>query len=93
MNFDKKILLERIMAFPLDESGVDLPFSHRLARENSWTDEFAARVIREYKRFVYLAMTANHPVTPSDAVDQAWHLLFRRRRGRRIFSRYPACDG
>lgn len=31
-------------------------------------------MIREYKRFCYLAVTAGHEVTPSDAVDQAWHL-------------------
>jgi hypothetical protein len=46
----------------------------RLARENGWTPTFAERVIEEYKRFVYLAMVAGHPVTPSDEVDQAWHL-------------------
>ena len=28
----------------------------------------------EYQRFLYLAMVAGHPVTPSEAVDQAWHL-------------------
>ena len=31
-------------------------------------------MIGEYKRFCFLAATAGHPVTPSDAVDQAWHL-------------------
>ncbi|MFM5884453.1 MAG: glycine-rich domain-containing protein [Novosphingobium sp.] len=51
-----------------------LSFAQRLARENGWTAAFAARVIGEYRRFCYLAVTAGHPVTPSDAVDQAWHL-------------------
>jgi uncharacterized protein (TIGR04222 family) len=46
----------------------------RLARENGWELAFARRVVDEYKRFVYLAMTAGHEVTPSDEVDQAWHL-------------------
>ena len=31
-------------------------------------------MIGEYKRFCFLAVTAGHEVTPSDAVDQAWHL-------------------
>src|SRR5690606_11954622 len=31
-------------------------------------------VYREYLRFIYLAMTAEHPVTPSEDVDQVWHL-------------------
>ena len=51
-----------------------MTFAARLARENRWTVEHAERVISEYKRFCYLAMTAGHEVTPSDAVDQAWHL-------------------
>jgi hypothetical protein len=51
-----------------------LSFAQRLARENGWTAAHAARVIDEYRRFAFLAVTAAHPVTPSDAVDQAWHL-------------------
>jgi hypothetical protein len=51
-----------------------LPFVTRLARDNGWSDPHAARVIEEYKRFCFLATTVDHPVTPSDAVDQAWHL-------------------
>ena len=31
-------------------------------------------MIAEYKKFVFLAATSPRPVTPSDAVDQAWHL-------------------
>lgn len=55
---------------------VDAELSHtrRLARENGWSARQAARVFEEYRRFVYLAVTAAHPVTPSDAVDQAWQL-------------------
>lgn len=49
-------------------------FEARLARENGWTAEQAARVMDEYRRFLFLAAAAGHPVTPSDAVDQAWHL-------------------
>jgi hypothetical protein len=51
-----------------------LPFVERLARENGWPRAEAERVIEEYKRFCFLAVTAEHPVTPSDQVDQAWHL-------------------
>jgi hypothetical protein len=56
---------------PLD---ADLSFSARLARENGWSATHVARVIEEYRRFCFLAVTAGHEVTPSDAVDQAWHL-------------------
>ena len=51
-----------------------LSFARRLARENGWRPAHAERVVLEYKRFCYLAVRAGHPVTPSDAVDQAWHL-------------------
>lgn len=61
-------------AFELDEPEIALPFSRRLARENAWTVGFASRVIEEYKRFIYLACVSDAPVTPSDEVDQAWHL-------------------
>lgn len=67
-------LWRRIEAFEFDADGTLLSFAERLARENGWTEAFAARVITEYRRFCYLALTADHPVTPSDAVDQAWHL-------------------
>ncbi len=51
-----------------------LPFEARLARENAWPRNYANRVMCEYRKFLFLAMTAGHPVTPSEEVDQAWHL-------------------
>jgi len=32
------------------------------------------RVVDEYRRFCFLAATSEDELTPSDAVDQAWHL-------------------
>ena len=70
----QRALWARLCAFDLDEPSASLDFSRRLARENGWTHGFAVRVVEEYKRFLFLAMCAGHPVTPSDEVDQAWHL-------------------
>ncbi|MGL4637316.1 MAG: glycine-rich domain-containing protein [Beijerinckiaceae bacterium] len=67
-------LWKRIDAFQIDDPSADLMFSDRLARENSWDKRFTLHTIEEYKRFLYLACVAEHQVTPSDAVDQAWHL-------------------
>ena len=64
----------RLEAFEPDDPGSKLRFSDRLARENGWSAGYAERVIGEYKRFIYLCRFAGHPVTPSDEVDQAWHL-------------------
>jgi uncharacterized protein (TIGR04222 family) len=66
-------LWDKIQAFDLD-AGAQFSFSKRLARDNGWPHDFALRVCQEYKKFLYLACTAGHPITPSDEVDQAWHL-------------------
>ena len=66
-------LWARLVALELDGPAA-LSFSQRLARDNGWPPAFARRVVLEYKKFVYLAATCGHPVTPSDEVDQAWHL-------------------
>lgn len=65
---------QRISVSPIGPTETALPFAARLARENGWSAAHAARVIEEYRRFAYLGMTAGHEVTPSDAVDQCWHL-------------------
>jgi hypothetical protein len=67
-------LRKRIEDFEIDDPGSSLPFTSRLAREQGWTHAHAGRVVREYKRFLCLAMEAGHPVTPPEPVDQAWHL-------------------
>ena len=64
----------RLSRYTIGPAGSVLPFARRLARENGWSEVHAARVVIEYKRFAFLAVTAGHVVTPSDAVDQAWHL-------------------
>ena len=67
-------LWQRIAAHHIGLADASLTFAARLARENRWSLAEAELVIEEYRRFCYLAMTAGHDVTPSDAVDQAWHL-------------------
>src|SRR5262249_7701954 len=67
-------LLRKLEQFQIDSAEATLPFSARLARENNWTLAYTRRVIAEYKRFGFLAVAAGHPVSPSEAVDEAWHL-------------------
>ena len=74
MNEYQQSLYDRILDFTFEVGDEELTFSQRLARENGWTDDYTDRAIDEYKRFVFLAMVAGHPVTPSDQVDQVWHL-------------------
>ena len=74
MNDEHEALWKRIQGYSPGYHDASLGFARRLANDNSWTESYALRVVAEYKRFVFLAMTLSHPVTPSDQVDQAWHL-------------------
>jgi hypothetical protein len=74
MNSQQVELYQRLQAFSFDQLDAQLPFSKRLARDNRWSLEYTQRVIEEYKKFTFLAVVAGHPVTPSDQVDQVWHL-------------------
>jgi hypothetical protein len=74
MTAEQAELYERIQTFLLDKPHAQLSFSKRLARDNGWSLQYARQVIEEYKKFAFLAVVAGHPVTPSDQVDQVWHL-------------------
>jgi hypothetical protein len=67
-------LWSRIACFTPDDPQADFQFTDRLARENGWSKAFAAGAVEEYKKFVYLAAISERHVTPSDIVDQVWHL-------------------
>ena len=67
-------LWDRLCAWSPDAPGSSHPFSVRLAAENGWPLSHALRVIEEYRRFALIAATAQNMMTPSDAVDQVWHL-------------------
>ena len=74
MTQDQEELWGKIKDFELDEPSVSLTFTDRLARENGWTIEYSIRTVDEYKKFIFLLCIAEHPLTPSDQVDQVWHL-------------------
>lgn len=67
-------LYENILSFKIGSDEDTLSFRDRVARENNWNDEYTNRCVKEYKRFLYLACTAKVNVTPSDQIDQVWHL-------------------
>jgi len=71
---EQKALWEKVQAFDPDDPDSSFTFSDRLARENGWRLDYALRVITEYKKFIFLICIAPHTLTPSDEVDQAWHL-------------------
>ncbi|MES0810326.1 hypothetical protein ABLO27_12655 [Roseibium sp. SCPC15] len=67
-------LWNRVCSAHPDAPEADFPFSARLARENGWARDYALRVIGEYLRFAYLSQISPSVVTPSEDVDQVWHL-------------------
>lgn len=64
----------KIQAFAFDTAIPGLPFHRQLARENGWTAGYAARAISEYRRFLLLAVSVDHAVVPSCAVEEVWRL-------------------
>jgi uncharacterized protein (TIGR04222 family) len=78
MKGDPRQLYQRLLDYPLNDPSHAIGFHKHLKRNNGWSQHFALRAIEEYRKFVLLAMVADHQVTPSDQVDQVWHqhLLF-----------------
>lgn len=67
-------LWKKIAAFSLNEEDAAFAFSQKLAKEQKWSPNFTARVICEYKKFLYLCMVLPNGASPSKIVDEAWHL-------------------
>jgi len=74
MKSDEQELWKRIKDFEISDPTAEFSFTDRLARENSWTLEYSIRAFLEYKKFMFLICISEHPLTPSDQVDQVWHL-------------------
>ncbi len=66
-------LWNQVVAFNFDKPNEEYSFSIRLANENKWTKAFTQKAILEYKKFMYLAATADSMVSPSEIVDVVWH--------------------
>ncbi|MBY0359519.1 MAG: hypothetical protein K2W82_16060 [Candidatus Obscuribacterales bacterium] len=69
-------LWEKLQSFQLDNPAAPFSFSRRLAKRQKhkgWTYEYALTVMEEYRKFLFLLGAAGHMVTPSIAVDEAWH--------------------
>lgn len=71
---DQLALYQRLLAYELDDASHAMGFLTHLMRSNGWDRAFALRAMEEYKKFMFLALVANHQVSPSDQVDQVWHL-------------------
>ena len=73
-------LWKRLLAHPLDETRGSKPFSVKLAEDQGWTADDTARVMEEYRRFLYLVKTRKIAAVPPEPIDAAWamHLTYTR---------------
>jgi hypothetical protein len=74
VNWKSDPLWAAIAAMQIVPDGAVSTFTVRLAWEHGWSAAHAESVTDEYRRFLYLAARTNDALTPSDDVDQAWHL-------------------
>lgn len=70
----QNILWNKIRNFEIDDVDSSFTFTDRLARENDWSLEYSLRAVYEYKKFMFLILISDVPQTPSDQIDQVWHL-------------------
>lgn len=70
----ERSLWRRLSDHPFEHANLGLDFTAKLAREQGWSREQARAAVQEYRKFCFLAMRAGHSVTPSEEVDQVWHL-------------------
>ncbi|MBA3671109.1 MAG: hypothetical protein H0W68_03670 [Gemmatimonadaceae bacterium] len=82
-HFDQLVpahLSDHVMAVFGGADAATRAFATKLSRKHGWSSRFALRAIEEYRKFIYLGMVSDVPVTPSRVIDQVWHehLLFTR---------------
>jgi hypothetical protein len=67
-------LYQNIQTFELDDPDATIPFSKRLAKENSWGLKYAQKAIEEYKKFIFLKVVSDRPIIASRQIERVWHL-------------------
>jgi uncharacterized protein (TIGR04222 family) len=67
-------LWDKIQSFPIDDGKAVVPFSSKLATAQKWSIEFTQRAIEEYRKFILLCCISEKGASPSQTVDEVWHL-------------------
>ena len=56
-------------------SEFSIPFGvEYLKYKHGWIPAFATRALEEYRRFAFLALASSSMITPSECIDEVWHL-------------------
>ncbi len=67
-------LWEKIKNFNLDDPYSSFPFSKKLSQQNNWSLSFTNKAIAEYRKFIYLCCISPTGASPSETIDEVWHL-------------------
>jgi len=67
-------LWDKIQSFPIDDGKAVVPFSSKLATAQKWSIEFTQKAIEEYRKFILLCCISEKGASPSQTVDEVWHL-------------------
>lgn len=73
-NEEHSSLWSAIQQFPLDDPNAAITFSGKLSAKQKWSPTFTERVVEEYRKFIFLCCISPNGASPSQAVDEAWHL-------------------
>jgi uncharacterized protein (TIGR04222 family) len=73
-NEEHRGLWSKIQQFPLDDPNAAITFSRKLSAKQNWSTDFTERVVEEYRKFLFLCCISPNGASPSQAVDEAWHL-------------------
>lgn len=73
-NDSQRDLWRRLCTHRFEQPELALDFTHKLAREQGWSLEYARCAVNEYRRYCFIACVAGIEATPSVDVDAVWHL-------------------
>jgi hypothetical protein len=58
----------------LGQNAAFQPFLQMLGQQTGWPLPLVSQVMEEYRRFLFLALRAGHPVTPPAMIEKVWTL-------------------
>jgi uncharacterized protein (TIGR04222 family) len=71
---EHRSLWSAIQQFPLNDPDAEITFSRKLSAKQNWSPSYTEQVIEEYRKFLFLCCISPNGASPSQAVDEAWHL-------------------
>ncbi|MCS3796241.1 glycine-rich domain-containing protein [Niastella sp. OAS944] len=71
---EHRSLWSAIQQFPLNDPKAEITFSRKLSAKQNWSPSYTEQVIEEYRKFLFLCCISPNGASPSQAVDEAWHL-------------------